>query len=620
MLPQWSGICPHWELANHVISFRNPKDGTVVWQSNPGRQTEALWANECEVLYGGARGGGKSQALMAWMVKGNFDLPQDHPCFATVLNHPNFKGLILRRNATDLREFIDEITPFYTALGGTRTEEGFKWKKLGATIYLGHLDSDDAFEKYKGWNLARIGVEELTQVKDQKRYLKLLGSCRTSHPELRPKWSDAVGQIFSTTNPDGDGHKWVKRRFVEVQVKGGALIQRGSPMRDPYTGLTRVFIPAKRSDNPKLGSGYDAVLRAQAESDPALERAWLDGDWNIHSGQYFDNFRPNGPLTGEPPWACHVVKKATLKLMPWWPRYIGVDWGFRHEAAVYWICHNQQDGRLYVYDEMVVQKVGSHEFGAMIARRTMPDLTDDCPHVPLFLSHERFNVNDEGPTMAEQIAAGMNMVLGAGAVLVAQKGDKDRPVTDDYNTLAENKAKISMHPQGRDRVAGWQYIYNLMQFQEVVDLGEPDQAYIDLLMKEGNHVKIEKYVQAYDKRNKRKIPLPAILYADCAPKLIQQLQDAIHDEREGKRAEDILEDGKEHSNDRLDGLRHGVMGIRKREEKIPKREYMARRMDTVPDEVKNDPTRLWQVTAKAESDYTRQHAGKMKPFNLSRPN
>ena len=40
----------------------------VLWRPNPGQQTKALQRMEREVCYGGARGGGKTDAGMVWLV------------------------------------------------------------------------------------------------------------------------------------------------------------------------------------------------------------------------------------------------------------------------------------------------------------------------------------------------------------------------------------------------------------------------------------------------------------------------------------------------------------------------------------------------------------------------
>ncbi len=66
----------------------------MVFQPNPGPQTQYLASAEREVLYGGAAGGGKSYATLA-------DPLRD-------LNNPDFSGLLVRHTTEELRELIQK--------------------------------------------------------------------------------------------------------------------------------------------------------------------------------------------------------------------------------------------------------------------------------------------------------------------------------------------------------------------------------------------------------------------------------------------------------------------------------------------------------------------------------
>jgi hypothetical protein len=54
------------------------------------------------------------------------------------------------------------------------------------------------------------------------------------------------------------------------------------------SGLERVFIPSKVQDNKFLGDDYVARLRASGGKE--LVRAWLEGDWSVIEGAFFDNW------------------------------------------------------------------------------------------------------------------------------------------------------------------------------------------------------------------------------------------------------------------------------------------------------------------------------------------
>ena len=59
-----------------------------------------------------------------------------------------------------------------------------------------------------------------------------------------------------------------------------------------------------------------------------LRKAFLDGDWNVFAGQYFDIFD----------YGRHTARPEEIRLEAWWPRWISIDWGFQHPSAVYWHC------------------------------------------------------------------------------------------------------------------------------------------------------------------------------------------------------------------------------------------------------------------------------------------
>ena len=105
----------------------------ILWKPHKGAQTLALQQTAKEILFGGSRGGGKTSAGIAWMIE------------PTYLNHPNYRGLVIRRNYDDLRDWIDRAKLFYRSLGvkvaGNPAEFTFP---SGAKIRTGHLADSDA--------------------------------------------------------------------------------------------------------------------------------------------------------------------------------------------------------------------------------------------------------------------------------------------------------------------------------------------------------------------------------------------------------------------------------------------------------------------------------------------
>jgi hypothetical protein len=284
----------------------------ILWKPHRGAQTTALQQTAFEVLYGGARGGGKTEAGLAWMIEPNY------------LMNPRYRGLVIRRNYDDLRDWIDRARQFYRSLGvkvtGNPAEFNFP---SGSKIRTGHLADSDATYKYLGHEYHKILIEELTIIPEEEHYLRLISTCRSTVAGLTP-------QIFCTTNPGGVGHMWVKQRFVDVA--------RNEEYIDPVTGRDRIFIPSRVYDNPTLMKHDPNYVKTLEGLPEELRRAWLDGDWDVFSGQYFNRWR----------YEKHVIKP--FKIPSDWHRYRAIDYGFSAPFCCLWIAVDY-DGDAYVYRE-----------------------------------------------------------------------------------------------------------------------------------------------------------------------------------------------------------------------------------------------------------------------------
>lgn len=258
-----------------------------------------------ETLYGGARGGGKTFAVIIdWLIHSDA-----YGKFA--------RGIVFRRTLVELDDFIENARAVLEAAGHVWQDQKKRFvSPKGAILRCRYLDNDADAEKYQGHAYTRIYIEEIGNFPNEKPIRKLFGA-------LRPPFAGGPPircQFKATANPGGPGQTWVKARYIDP-----------APARTPFSvdggRRYRVFIPAKLADNPHLNKTDDYKNRLSDVGSAELVRAWLEGDWDAVVGQYFSDFRKD----------LHVIP--TVALPPYWKvRYRSCDWGSAKPFAVYWFA------------------------------------------------------------------------------------------------------------------------------------------------------------------------------------------------------------------------------------------------------------------------------------------
>ena len=293
-------------------------------------------------------------------------------------NGGHSKGIFMRRTYPELAEVWSRMMELYPATGGESNKSEMLWQwPNGARIELRYLENDDDAARYMGRSFTAMYIDEITNFTSISPIDKLYATLRSPHgiPCVRR----------SSGNPGGPLTSVIKARYIDPS-KPFVPFHWAPNLNRPDLTIESVFIPSTLDNNKILTEndpGYEA--RLAGIGDPELYKAWRYGDWNVLSGRYFGSFSRDKNVIEPKP------------LQHYWPRWIGVDWGYSHDASVHWGCY---DGTtVYVYREYTVNEATPVE----LARRIF-ELTSKHERIErVFLSPDAFARKSSPRTIADEI-------------------------------------------------------------------------------------------------------------------------------------------------------------------------------------------------------------------------
>ncbi len=226
---------------NALITAFSTENKYVPHKPHP-KQAEFLELPTREAMYGGAAGGGKSDALLMAALE--------------YVHVPGYSAILFRRTYQDLNLPGAIMARSHEWLAGTDASWNGTDKRWtfpsGAVLSFGYLDTDRDRFRYASAEFQFIGFDELTQFPE--------GWYRFLFSRLRRRQGVNVPlRMRAATNPGGIGHEWVRRRFIST------------PSPD------RPFVPAKLDDNPSLDA--DEYRASLAELDTATRKQLEEGLW-----------------------------------------------------------------------------------------------------------------------------------------------------------------------------------------------------------------------------------------------------------------------------------------------------------------------------------------------------
>lgn len=287
------------------------KINSITFPSPTPRQREFLTSRHRYIAFGGARGGGKSFAVR---------LKASLMC----LYYPGIRVMIVRKTYPELRQ--NHIIPLKDMLYGIAVfKESTKDMifENSSCISFRYCRNVSDLDKFQGTECDVLFIDEATQFTEE-MYDRMKACVRGVNPF--PK------RIYLTCNPGGRGHGWVKRLFIDKAMKPGEN-------KDDY-----FFIRSLVTDNKALMKNDPDYIRKLNALPPKLKRAWLDGDWDIFEGQFFEEFADRREH--------YLDRKNTHVIEPFevprdWRVYRSFDFGYSKPFSCDWWAVDY-DGRAYL--------------------------------------------------------------------------------------------------------------------------------------------------------------------------------------------------------------------------------------------------------------------------------
>ena len=295
-----------------------------------GPNSEPQWkffqSNVRYTCYGGARGGGKSWAIIRKAV-------------LLALYYTGIQILVVRREYDQLENPI--IQPMLKLVPPdirtyNKTEHLLSFVNGSRIKFSNMPDYSSTVEgKFQGNNWDVLFIDEATQfLESEFRGLDAIIRGDNGLPK----------RVYLTCNPGGVGHFWVKRLFVDRKFQ---------PEENPDD---YVFIQATVDDNKNIDKEYINVLNNLPED---VRRAHRYGDWNALSGVYFEEFTDG----------LHTCKPFPIPKN--WKRYRAMDYGLDMHFCI-WVAVDET-GRCYVYRQFAQANMVVSEAALIQREMTRPD-------------------------------------------------------------------------------------------------------------------------------------------------------------------------------------------------------------------------------------------------------
>lgn len=447
------------------------------WDVAPYAQLAYHTCPADERMYGGAAGGGKSEATLWDAIK-------------KCQKYPGSRQVIFRRTMAELQDLIDRAThyiPKHIAVYN-HNDERFVFQNesrqtQASILRFSHMNEEDDKLKHRGEQYTNAYFDEGSLfTATQMRYIR---ATRVRPPAGLPYPTTAN---FSS-NPGGPGHLELRDRYVEPPFSDAELLARWNPASKrwerfppghtgrpepfvvwrppedpdleelnkervsrgavPIQARTRCFIPAMLEDNPALYNdpSYEGSLWELSNNDPELYKAMRRGLWSVFVGQMFTEWDPK----------LHVIPSFLIPNS--WRRWRALDWGWGAPLCCLWLTNDPDTRRTYVYRELYRERLNDTEAIALINAMTPQyEHIDFTVADPSMWSQDSRDGGHSTATIYAQkglwlIEANNARVQGVGRVhdALAIRRDTDSPGLGIFNSCPDLIRTLPALPRAKNR-------------------------------------------------------------------------------------------------------------------------------------------------------------------------
>lgn len=316
------------------MSEHSQPPAPVAWKPLPGSQALALACPAHVLLYEGTRGPGKTDAQLMAFRK---NVGRGYGRF--------WRGVIFDREYKNLDDLVSKSLRWFPQIGGPKPKflsstADYKWVwETGEELMFRQVKRPNDYWNYHGQEFPFLGWNELAKYATPELYDAMFSCNRSSfrpqdHPIITPgkpgvEYLPEIPLVcFSTTNPYGPGHNWVKRRFIDP-VEPGQLQRKEYNVFNPRTqqreDLVKYHVRVFGSYKENIYLAPEYVAELESIRDENKRKAWLWGDWDIVAGGAFDDVWRKD---------AHVLPR--FKIPRSWTVDRSLDWGSSHPFSVGW--------------------------------------------------------------------------------------------------------------------------------------------------------------------------------------------------------------------------------------------------------------------------------------------